>query len=187
MSLRPSLSSFKLKTLTGLFGCGDADVENAVLRRIRKDYASNMPLRVRASELVRTIIQRGRDAPYPHDEDESVQIVVNALARHGQDHIASTSIFWEQFFAESETTSANASDPHVRGIITYLTTGRPLLGSRMASSWAFYAYLLDGQVVRLRDFIRADARLSSMFGADDALAWLDATCDAGRDIWCWVS
>ncbi len=175
MSLRPSLSSFDLSRLTSLFGCGDLEVENAVLRRFRKQYADNLALRVRATELVRAIIHRGRDGHYPHGEDEAFQIVVNALVQH-QEPVRSTSIFWEQFMSEAD-----------HPLLLPLINGRPLFGARNASSWAFYGYLLADEIVKLRDFIRGDEKWSRAFDAEEALEWLDATCAAGRDVWGWAT
>jgi hypothetical protein len=190
MSRRPSLSSFKLTSLQDLFGCGDAALENAVLRKLRKDYADNMPLRVRASELVHTVVHRGRSAAYPREEDETFQIVIDALAHHGQEHVPCTSIFWEQFFAEVDIKRISTAAPHLARTVRHLVGGRSLLGSDNASSWAYYAYLLDDEVVALRDFIRDTPTrgvVSEAFDVDGALSWLDMTCDAGRDVWCWVS
>ncbi|MCX5744163.1 MAG: hypothetical protein NT062_16865 [Proteobacteria bacterium] len=187
MSLRPSLHSFKFKSLLDVFGCGDPAIENAVLRGIRKDYADDMQLRVRASELVRTIIHRGRAASYQREEDEAFQIVIDALARHQPDRVRCTSIFWEQFFAEASAELITSTDPTIKTILHHLIVGRPLIGVLNTSRSAYYAFLYDDQVVRLRDFIRADARLSRAFDVEGAMAWLDATCAAGRDVWCWVS
>jgi hypothetical protein len=187
MSLRPSLSAFSLRKLQRLFGSGDTEIESAVVRSLRKAHADNLQLRVRATQTVHTIVHRGRAAEYPRNEDDAFQIIVNAVAQHGQDHVRCTSIFWEQFFAEAHAKRITSPDRDVARILHELIAGRPLFGSYNASSWAYYAYLLDDQVVQLRDFVRADPRLSQAFGAADALAWLDATCEAGLDVWCWVS
>src|SRR5262249_2289984 len=156
-------------------------------RRIRKQYAENMQLRVRASEIVHTIVHRGRSAPYPRGEDETFQIAIDALARHGQEHVTCTSIFWERFFVEVDGKRVTSTDRHVSRILHDLLNGRPLFGVYRTSDWAYYAYLQGEQVASLRDFVRADSLLSGAFDVETALAWLDATCDAGRDVWCWVS
>jgi hypothetical protein len=186
MSLRPNFYGFSLHGLTSRFGCKDENLVREVTALWDRKARLAEDRKRRRCELIEDILRHGYERVHPPVEDGLFQIVVDCIARFGQQLERSDSIFWESFLVEIASGRVRG-DEEVQPLLDSLVQGRPFFGKATESDWSYYAYLTNQEAIRVFRFIHGHQALREEFDFESAHQWMNKIESAGRDVWYWAS
>lgn len=177
MSLRPTFSGFSLSRLRDLLAKGDPSLGPALDARLAKaarDPASLERARVLAEQLLTGTLR-------VDVENEQVLRLVVFAAQAQQSLFTDSGIFWESFCVAVDGAGGELPGGPT-ALLRYFLDGRPLIGSRIQSSWALYAYLDRSEAAELFAFVRSFPPFQIEYGFEESMRWASEVEARGLDL-----
>ena len=204
MSLRLTISGFKLKGMQTLFGKGDVEIIEGVYSIFQKFVFENALCSPEEKEELlnegRPIIERAVKEGVPfsdlNSETDNHSFVADVFAGYKQSIFETNSSDWKvRALWDFESDYRQRLHPIPQRLFSFLIDGRPIFGKDFKNTWSYYSYLSLEEVRILReDLVRLQGMYTELEEYEyldgfiiELVGWLSDISDLNLDLWFFAS